>query len=74
MVLYQLIAEQTNIGAGMTTHILDISKNGQQMEEICDSFNSKYQGISYKVNFYINEIDTTKVKDSLTKEEIKKLW
>jgi hypothetical protein len=74
MLLFQLIGEQTNIGEGTTSHILDISKNKQQMEEICKSFNSKYQGISYKVNFYINEIDTTKVKDSLTKEEIKKLW
>jgi len=74
MLLFQLIGEQTNIGEGTTSHILDISKNKQQMDEICESFNSKYQGVSYKVNFYINEIDTTKVKNSLTKEEIKKLW
>ena len=74
MILYQLIVEQTNVGSGTTTHILDISKNKQQMEEICVSFNKKYQGVSYSVEFSINEIDTTKVKDSLTREEIIKLW
>jgi hypothetical protein len=78
MILYQLIAEEFKINQGFSTQILDISKNGQQMEEICISLNKKYldnsENAIHSVEFKINEIDTTKVKDSLTQLEIKKLW
>ena len=78
MLLFQLIAEEYKIDKGFQTHILDISKNEQQMNEICVVLNKKYQNDEVNaiksVEFKINEIDTTKVKDSLTKEEIKKLW
>jgi len=76
MKIYQLIVTEFDIGCGRNTQILATIKNKNQLEKIALTLNKKYKkpGDIETINFKVEEIDTTKVIDTLTRNEIKKIW
>ena len=78
MKIYQLICYQYDMSSGNSETILETSLNGFQMNSIANRLNNKYGSAKnaedYVTHFSVSIIDTTTVKDSLTRSEIDGLW
>lgn len=75
MKIFQLNVN-TIVNGGVYSNPLITIKNGQQLEEVAESLNKKYikDEVGNKINFTILEIDTTKIKDSLSKLDMKNIY
>jgi hypothetical protein len=77
MKYYNLVNSFYDLSAGTGTEILESCKNKEQLETIASKLN-KNRGFKSKETgegntFYVEEVDTSKIKNSLTKSEIERL-
>lgn len=75
MFIYQLILE-TKINDNIYQRTLETTKNKQQLEEIITSLNKKHKkdDNNNPISFHVVSIDTTKVINSLDKNQIKYIY